>query len=72
MRQAVPSALKDLDLSELDTVVDAVDTLLERFAKYMDDPKLTEELGGFRASLRVERTRREKLRGGATANAKAS
>jgi hypothetical protein len=64
--------LGDLDLSELGVLTEALDTLLLKFAKFMDDPELPEELGRFRSALRVEQAERDKAGKGATANAKAS
>jgi hypothetical protein len=64
--------LKELDPSELDTLAEAVDTLLLQFGEFIDEPELTDVLAGFRSSLRVEKGLQEKARNGATANAEAA
>jgi hypothetical protein len=64
--------LGELDLSDLDTLVDAASTLLDRFASFMDDPELPELLRVFRDVLKDEKAERATRREETEQDAKVS
>jgi hypothetical protein len=63
--------LDELTSSELETVTEAVGTLLGKFASFMDDPELPELLRDFQDALKVQNTERADIRADGSRSASA-
>jgi hypothetical protein len=64
--------LDDLPATELGTLLDAVDALVDRFAPCMDDPELPRLLSCLREELVAKRDERARIAGELAVKAKAS
>jgi hypothetical protein len=67
-----PKPLGELTSGELDALAEAAGTLLDRFARCMDDPELPRLLASLRAELAAEKDDRERIAAEMTLKARAS